>query len=157
MHIRLYMSQDAGALAVIFHDAVHQIGSLDYSEEQVAAWSSKPVSSEKFDQRVTDGRDIWVAIGAGNNPVGFIELEQNGHIDCFYCCPSHSGHGVGSALYQTLEDAAIKQGINSLFVEASEAAQRFFAKVGFSTQRRRNFQHNGVQIHNYSMIKSLER
>ena len=155
MYIRPYSPRDAGALADIFHDAVHQIGSLDYSEKQVAAWSPKPVESDKFHQRVSDGRDVFVALGADETPIGFIELERNGHIDCFYCSPKHAGSGAGAALYQELETTAIDRGIDSLFVEASEAAQRFFRKVGFATEKRRDFHRNGVQIHNYLMRKRL--
>ncbi len=155
MYIRLYSPPDATTLVHIFHDAVHQVGSLDYSEKQVTAWSPEPVESEKFHQRISDGRDVFVALGSDEIPIGFIELKPNGHIDCFYCSPKHIGCGVGAALYQKLEAAAIDRGNKSLFVEASEAAQRFFRKVGFDIENRREFQHNGVLIHNYLMRKKL--
>ncbi len=155
MHIRPYNSQDAGALAIIFHEAVHQIGSLDYSAEQVGAWSTQPVSSEQFDKRVSDDRHVFVAVDSHDTPIGFIELETNGHIDCFYCSPAHAGTGVGAALYAMLEKTAKEQGIDELFVEASEAARKFFSKVGFEMQERQDFQHKGVWIHNYKMTKHL--
>ena len=153
INIRPYTPCDANELTDIFHHAVHQIGSLDYSEIQVAAWSPEPVAGEKFNQRVSDGRDVWVAVDEDEKPIGFIELERNGHIDCFYCSPEHAGRGVGAALYRRLEAVAIERGIKLLFVEASEAAQRFFMKVGFTTKKRRDFHHNGTQIHNYLMTK----
>jgi putative acetyltransferase len=155
MHIRPYNSQDAGALAIVFHEAVHQIGSIDYTKEQVDAWSAQPVSSDQFDKRVSDGRQVFVAVDSHDSHIGFIELETNGHIDCFYCSPAHAGTGVGAALYAALEKTAIEQGINELFVEASEAARKFFSKVGFDIQDRRDFQHKGVWIHNYKMTKRL--
>lgn len=157
MRVRHYNSDDAGLLAGIYHESVHSIGSLDYSEKQVTAWSPKPVTSEQFDNRVSDGRTILVAVDANENPVGFIELEANGHIDCFYCKPKHTGVGVGLALYNELEALAVDQGITALTVEASEAAQRFFSKVSFKTKKRRDFSHRGVPIHNYLMEKRLTR
>lgn len=155
MHIRPYSSQDASALAIIFHEAVQQIGSIDYSKEQVDVWSTQPVSSDLFDKRVSDGRDVFVAVDIHDSPIGFIELETNGHIDCFYCSPAHAGKGVGAALYAALEKTAIEQGIDELFVEASEAARKFFSKIGFDMQERQEFQRKGVWIHNYKMTKRL--
>ncbi|MHB1949598.1 MAG: GNAT family N-acetyltransferase [Gammaproteobacteria bacterium] len=35
--------------------------------------------------------------------VGFAELEDNGHIDCFYCHHEYQGCGVGSALMREIE------------------------------------------------------
>ncbi len=118
--------------------------------------SPKPAESVRFHQRVSDGRDVFVAVGQDEHPIGFIELEPTGHIDCFYCCPEHAGCGVGLALYETLETAARERGYKSLFVEASEAARRFFNKVGFNTELRREFVYNGVPLHNYLMRKWLE-
>jgi putative acetyltransferase len=157
MRIRHYNSNDAGFLAEIFHEAVQGIGSLDYSEKQIAAWSPKAVTSEQFDNRVSDGRTVLVAVDSDENPVGFIELEANGHIDFFYCKPKNSGVGVGLALYKELEALAVDQGITALTVEASEAAKRFFSRVGFKTEKRRDFSHRDVQIHNYLMAKRLTR
>ncbi len=156
LQIRRYSAGDAAALAAVFHASVHHIGAVDYSKEQLAAWSPKPVDRATFHQRVSDGRAVWVAVNRDNRPAGFIELEANGHIDCFYCGPEYAGRGVGLALYQRLEAAAIAQGITGLFVEASAAAQRFFWRVGFATVHRREFIRNGVEIHNYMMTKNLD-
>lgn len=156
MRVRLYRPRDASALSTIFHDAVHQIGRRDYSAEQLAAWSAAPVPAEKFDARVSDGRTVFVAVDHADRPLGFIELEDNGHIDCFYCSPDYAGTGVGDALYRTLEDAATARGLRGLHVEASEAARRFFLKHAFSDDGRRDFVHNGTAIHNYAMSKRLD-
>ena len=155
MNIRQYSSRDASALAKIFHEAVHKIGSLDYSQKQLAAWSPRPVVGANFAKRVSDGRDVLVATDANDYPIGFIELESDGHIDCFYCDPEYAGNGVGAALYLALEAKAIERGITLLFVEASEAARRFFYKFGFTCEERRDFLRNGVKIHNHSMRKPL--
>jgi putative acetyltransferase len=99
---------------------------------------------------------VFVAIDHKGKPVGFIELEKSGHIDCFYCRPKSAGTGVGMALYQKAETAAMSNNMDLLFVEASEVARRFFAKVGFATEKRRVFERSGVEIHNYSMKKMLK-
>lgn len=96
---------------------------------------------------------LWVAQDRQGQPIGFIELEKTGHIDCFYCFPSREG--TGAALYEALETEAKAQHISSLFVEASEAARQLFRRVGFRDEMRVDFTRNGVALHNYRMTKAL--
>lgn len=155
MKIRDFRSDDAAILAEIFHEAVHTIGSKDYTRLQIDAWSPAPVSADRFLARVSDTHSVFVAVDDDDNPIGFIELEGDGHIDCFYCHPNFAGTGVGNALYGQLEKAAMAAGLPRLYTEASEAARSFFLKAGFTLIRRRDFEHKGVEIHNYLMDKSL--
>lgn len=109
-----------------------------------------------YDARVDDGRTVIVASDADDTPIGFIELEQGGHIDCFYCHPDAVGTGVGRALYAEAEELALSSGLETLHVEASESALGFFQRAGFRTTARRDFERNGVTLHNYAMEKRLE-
>ncbi|MEM7464583.1 MAG: GNAT family N-acetyltransferase [Pseudomonadota bacterium] len=156
MKIRDFKPDDSASLAEIFHASVHGIGSKDYTPSQTNAWSPAPVSADRFLLRVSDERSVYVAADDDDKPLGFIELEGNGHIDCFYCQPEFVGTGVGLALYTRLESSALEAGLPRLYVEASEAARRFFLKVGFRVIKRRDFRHNGVDIHNYLMEKNLQ-
>ena len=108
---------------------------------------------DAFLARVLGGRTVWVAEDGRGQPVGVIELEENGHIDCFYCFPT--GQGTGSALYRALEAEAVTRAIPSLFVEASEAARQFFLRAGFCCEKRRDFTLRGVALDNYRMTKKL--
>lgn len=155
MKIRSFKPGDSASLASIFHEAVHVVGRKDYSQAQVEAWSPKPVPADVFLARVSDGRSVFVAVSENDEPVAFVELEENGHIDYFYCHPDVVGTGVGTELYERLENAALAAGLSRLFVEASEAARRFFIGKGFSLIKRRDFERNNVQIHNYLMEKSF--
>lgn len=155
MSIRAFQAADAAALVELFHASVHQVGALDYSPEQVAAWSPRPADPADFTRRVSDGRDVFVAVNEADEPVAFIELEADGHIDCFYCHPDWVGKGVASSLYDHLERVAISRRLDHLYVEASEAARRLFSRKGYSVEHRRDFERNGVPIHNYRMVKSL--
>lgn len=155
MNIRNFRVDDAVALAKILHASVRAVGIKDYTQSQVEAWSPAPVSSQAFIKRIDDGRVVLVAVTDEDEPIGFIELERDGHIDCFYCAPRFVGHGVGSALYARLEEVARAAGLRRLHVEASEGARRFFAHKGFTLIQRRDLERNGVAIHNYLMKKSL--
>ncbi|UWR79024.1 GNAT family N-acetyltransferase [Phaeobacter inhibens] len=155
MNIRPFRPEDAAALAQIFHAAVHGVSARDYSPEQCAAWSPQPAPAEAWQGRADDGRSVFVAVDDTDQPQGFIELERDGHIDCFYCHPKVAGTGVGLALYQQLEIRARDLGLSSLFVEASEAAKRFFVRQGFTDEGRREIERRGVTLHNYRMTKIL--
>jgi Sortase and related acyltransferases len=153
--IRPYTPADAPDLAEILHEAVHAIGARDYTPEQLGAWSPAPIPAEDYEARVADGRTVLVAAPAGGRPVAFIELEADGHIDCFYCHPEVAGSGVGRALFRDAQARAVAAGITRLTVEASEAARRFFLREGFRAIARREFVLRGVPIHNHAMEKVL--
>jgi putative acetyltransferase len=155
MQIRDFKPADSATLASVFHEAVRAVGRKDYDQAQVEAWSPKPVSADRFLARVSDGRSVFVAVSKNDEPIAFIELEEDGHIDCFYCHPDAVGTGVGTALYKRLESAALALGLSHLYVEASEAARRFFNGKGFRLIERRDFKRNNVQIHNYLMEKNF--
>ena len=122
MQIRQFEPRDAADWARIFHTAVHQVGARDYTAEQCAAWSPEPAPIDRVLERACDGRRIWVAADANDEAQGFIELEADGHIDCFYLAPEVAGTGIGADLYTQLEGEARNLGLSALYVEASEAA-----------------------------------
>jgi putative acetyltransferase len=153
--IRPYRASDAAAIAEIFHRAVHEIASAHYTPAQCAAWSPAPAPAETWARHASDGRLVLVAAPPQGHPTGFIELETNGHIDCFYCHPDVAGTGTGHALYTAMEGQARSQGLTRLFVEASEPAKRFFTKVGFSVLHRRDIERRGVKLYNFAMEKDL--
>jgi len=114
-----------------------------------------PVSADRFLGRVSDGRSVFVATDDTDKPIGFKELENDGHIGCFHCHPKFVGNRVGIALYKRLEAAALEKGLTRIYVEAGEVAKRFFLRAGFTLTKRRDFEYNGVDIHNYLMEKNL--
>lgn len=156
MHIRSFRPGDAPALARIFYAAVHQIGGLHYSLEQLKAWAPAVPNPERFLEQASDGRILLVAADDSDRPLAYGDLEENGHIDHLYCRPDVAGTGVASALYGQLEAAARDRGIGRLHVEASEPARRFFLRKSFILLQRREFTLDGVAIHNFAMEKRLE-
>lgn len=154
MHIRSFIAADAQALAELYHAAVHQVGIRDYSPAQVAVWSPAPRPATAYVAQAAD-RVFLVAVSEAGEPVGYGDLEPDGHIDHLYCRPDHAGKGIGAALCSALEAAASASDISFLYVEASEAARRLFERQGFRVEHRRDFEIDGVPIHNYRMTKTL--
>lgn len=153
--IRPFEACDADALATLFHMSVHEAGIRDYSAQQVAAWSPSKPDPERYLRQAKD-RTFLVATDENGQPIGYGDLEADGHIDHLYCRPDKIGTGVGSALYTSIENTAKKMGITLLFVDASETAWRFFEHCGFRIDARNDFTINGVAIHNYRMSKRID-
>jgi putative acetyltransferase len=153
--VRPYRDSDAADLADILHRAVAIIGRRYYSAAQVEAWLSGPRDERRIREKNADGRKVWVAAGAGDRPVAYIDLEPDGHIDMLFCAPEASGRGLASALYRRLEAFARQQKLPGLFAEASEAAKPVFEHWGFTVVARRDFEIRSVPIHNYEMRKEL--
>lgn len=155
MKIRGYAAKDATALMTLSRRSIEAIGSRDYTPQQVAAWAARVASPERIHERATDGRTTLVAVDHGDRPIGFIDLEHDGHIDFLYCAPEAVGQGAASALYDALEAGARRRGVDRLYAEASEAARRFFLKKGFIVTARHALVIDGVPIHNYAVEKAL--
>jgi putative acetyltransferase len=154
MKIRPFEPADAPALASLFHASVREAAAKDYSADQIAAWSPSPPESARY-VRQAEGRIFLVAENDAGEPVGYADLELDGHIDHLYCRPDVVGSGVGSALYAALEARARERGMPFLFVEASDAARRLFERHGFKIESRNDFKIAGVPIHNYRMSKAI--
>ncbi|MBS0470111.1 MAG: GNAT family N-acetyltransferase [Proteobacteria bacterium] len=155
MHIRPFTAADAPALANLFRRSVLEIGSRDYTPEQVAAWAGPQSNAESLAARLGDGRLALVATDDAGHVQAFGDLEADGHIDFLYASPEAAGTGIAAAVYEALERAAREKGLSRLYTEASEAARRFFLKRGFAVLSRRAFEVRGVPIHNYAMEKIL--
>lgn len=151
--IRRYLPTDAAAISRVFHESVHGLAKADYKADQLFAWSPRPRDARWYEARVKS-REVWVAARAGDL-VGFAELESDGHVDMVYVAPKAARQGVATALYETLEAYARDAGLTRLFVETSETALPFFARMGFGHAQRRDFLRDGVAIHNYAMEKRL--
>ena len=155
MKIRAYEARDADGVAQVFLNSVSGVGPAHYSAEQVAAWASRAPDAAAVHARASDGRLVLVAADDADQPIAFIDLEPDGHIDLFYCAPEVAGTGVAALLYDAVESAARSGGMVRLYSEASEAALRFFARREFVTLARRDLKIGEVAIHNYAVEKPL--
>src|SRR4029079_728945 len=107
----------APALLVLFRDTIRRVNSRDYSPMQIAAWASDDIDQVAWFARFTE-RIVAVAEEAGR-PVGFAELEADGHIDRVYVSADHQRRGIGRLLLDAGEAAARRLGNARLFTQAS--------------------------------------
>ncbi|MXP46706.1 GNAT family N-acetyltransferase [Altererythrobacter luteolus] len=153
--LRRYREGDAEPLHALTLAAIAQIGPAAYSREQVAVWASRHGSPGRIRERVANGHSIYVAADERGLPVAFALLEQDGHLDQLYCHPDHSRRELADQLLALAETEAGTRGIARLYTEASELARPAFERCGYSITHRRDFEIDGVAIHNYAMEKRL--
>jgi putative acetyltransferase len=151
LSIRRYQSADLDAIIAIFLGAIREIASKDYGQAQIDAWAQ--VDREAWGKRRLS-RPTWVALLA-QAPVGFTDLEPDGHLDMMFVHPAHQGIGVATLLLETVEAAARRQGLGRLFTEASITARPFFEKRGFSVEARQTVEKRGQALTNFLMVKTL--
>jgi len=89
MNIRRYKTGEEQALWLLFYETVHKINCRDYSQAQLEAWAPSTIDPAPWKARLNRSNP-FVAEENGKI-VGFAEIENNGHIDCFYCAHNWQG------------------------------------------------------------------
>lgn len=157
--IRPFQPGDEQALSEITRSSIKHLGPRHYSHEQVQAWVARHPSPQRFLQRHTDGTMVFVAVAKDRFPVAYALLEvdeaRGGHLDMLYCHHQHTRQGLADALLWQAENYARSQALPRLYTEASELARATFERAGYAMRKRRDFEIDGVAIHNYAMEKAL--
>ncbi len=150
--LRPYLPADAPALAAIFASAIEELTADDYSEAQREAWMAA-AEDDEFERRLTS--DLTLVATLEGSPVGFASLRGNDHIRMLYVHPAVAGQGIATMLVDALEKLAVSRGAKSLTVDASDTAQGFFAKRGYTARQRNSVTINGEWLANTTMQKTL--
>ncbi|WP_085908531.1 GNAT family N-acetyltransferase [Kiloniella majae] len=153
MIIRPHKPEDAATLFQLFYDTIHKVNIQDYSQEQVNAWAPENFDIKRWQER-TKGYFIFVAEDTSGIS-GFAELEQNGHIDCFYVHHEKQGFGIGHKLMSELEQKAHALKLDEIYAEVSITARPFFERKGFQVRQKQDVLLRGQYLTNYKMGKSL--
>ena len=151
--LRPYRPDDAPVLLALFRDTIRRVNSRDYSQEQIAAWASDDIDTVRWFGRF-EGRFVPVAQEDGR-PVGFAELEPNGHVDRVYVAADCQRRGIGRQLLAALVAEARRVGIARLFTEASITARPFFEAQRFAVLAPQVVTCRGAEFVNYRMERIL--
>jgi putative acetyltransferase len=150
--IRDVRADDAEAIIEIFRSSVRIIARRDYTQDQVLAWAPDDINIAGWRGYAT--RRAFLAEDE-RGPVGFADLEADGHVDMMYVHPRCQGKGVASALLSHLELIARGLGIRELYTEASITARLFFERRGFQLVEQQVVSTRGQNFINFRMKKLL--
>lgn len=150
-----YTSQYAEEISKLYHASVHAITPEIYTKEQQEAWAPTPPDYTMWYERLQKTQPYLAMLES--KIVGFIELENDGHIDCAYTHPEHQKSGIMTKLYEHIEWLAYEKKLQRLYVEASFLIQPFFEKRGFKIIQENKVLRNDCILTNYSMEKILTK
>lgn len=153
MNVRRYNPGEEGELWQLYYDTTHIVNGKYYTKEQIERWAPKDKDMDEWKKRIA-AKNPFVAVEDGAI-LGFAELESGGHIDFFYVHHKYQGKGVGSLLYDTVENEAISQKMPHLYAEVSISAKAFFLKKEFKVLEEQNKIVCGAPAKNFLMKKKL--
>jgi putative acetyltransferase len=150
--LRPFLPADVPVLAAIFAASIEELTGDDYSEAQQEAWMAA-AEDEEFGKRLA--ADLTLIATLEGSPVGFASLRGKDHIRMLYVHPAVTGQGIATMLLDALEKLAGGRGATSLTVDASDTAQSFFAKRGYTAKQRNTVAVNDEWLANTTMQKTL--
>ncbi len=153
MHIRLYQKGDIKQVARLFQDTVTILNSSKYTETEIRMWAPNNIHFRDWEQSCLEKFTIVAEIN--REIVGFAQLNNDGHINAFYCRPDHQGKGIGKQLYATIEDYAQSHGISRIYTEVHASVRPFFTKLGFKNTQKQTVLVHGDMEENYVIHKKL--
>lgn len=153
MSIRAFKPGDLPIVVDLFARTVREINRRDYSPVQVGVWAPDNPDLDAWKERLSRGL-VWV-YEATETVVGFIQLEDNGHIDLLYVHPEYQRQGIASSLLEKVLAWALQKRLPRLFTEASVTARPFFERFSFQVVCSQQVMLRGVQFENFVMQRYL--
>ena len=151
--LRPMLPADAPVLAAIFRASIEELTGDDYTPAQQAAWASSADDEDAFAGRLA--KDLTLVATIARESAGFASLKGKDHIEMLYVHPRAARQGIGTALCDALEVLAASRTAKSITLDASDTAQPFFARRGYTAIRRNLVAINGEALGNVSMKKPL--
>ena len=148
--LRPFLPADVPILAAIFAASIEELTGDDYNEAQQEAWMAA-AEDEEFGKHLAS--DLTLIATLEGSPVGFASLRGNDHIRMLYVHLAVAGQGIAAMLVDALEK--LGRGAKSLSVDASDTAEGFFAKRGYTAQQRNSVTINDEWLANTTMKKTL--
>lgn len=140
-------------LGEVMFDAVHN-GLSPYSEEQRRAWVAAPRNDSAWHDRLLNQR-IVIAVSA-ENVVGFMSIADSGYIDFAYIRPGFQNSGLFRKLYSRIEQLALDEKAQRLWVHASLKAEPAFSAMGFQIIKSEEVQLGDQVLKRFEMGKLLD-
>ncbi len=120
LRVRKFVDDDVSATGQIFFDSVRLGAAEYYDERQRNAWAEKVPNDDEWRKRLQSQHSFVAQLNT--RLVGFMTLDDHGHIDLAFVVPDLIGKGVARALYERVEAEALRRGIGRLDTEASYLA-----------------------------------
>lgn len=151
MEIISYEPRLLKELLKLFYDTVHAINRRDYTDEQLMAWAPKKLDEAEFMRKFSSSKTLvaW----ENDKAIGFVNIYENGYLDCLYVHKDHQGEGVGTKL---LKAAVLAAKAPIITTYGSITSLPFFQKRGFIIVRENEVKRGRVTLRNYLLELKTE-
>jgi len=129
MEIRLYQKGDSKQVVKLLQGTVNIVDTQSYAEIETESGMLDHGQSQDWESFFLDSFTIVAEINS--TIVGVAQIEDDGHINCFYCHSDFRRQGIGGQLYTALEDYAKTKRIPTIYSETSSSDRPFFLQMGF--------------------------
>ena len=154
MNLRQITLKDQLGLKKVYFDSIQSLDEKIYSQEQKRAWSSQAWNNSNFDKSIIKGKG-WL-ISKQGIIIAFATRYPTDRIALFYCKGKFQRKGYGSKLLRKLEDQAMKEGLDSLYTEASLISYELFLKNKWKIIRKEKVIINNIFFERYKMTKIIK-
>jgi GNAT superfamily N-acetyltransferase len=154
MNLRQITIKDQQELKKVYFDSIQSLDEKIYSQEQKRAWSSQAWNNQNFDKSIIKGKG-WL-ISKEGIIIAFATRYPTDRIALFYCKGKLQRQGYGSKLLHKLEDEAKKEGLDSLYTEASLISYGLFLKNKWKIIRKEKVIINNIFFERYKMTKIIK-
>ena len=154
MNLRQITIKDQLELKKVYFDSIQSLNEKIYSQEQKRAWSSQAWNNSNFDKSITKGKG-WLLSKEGMI-IAFAIRYPTDRIALFYCKGKFQRKGYGSKLLHKLEYEAKKEGLDSLYTEASLISYDLFLKNKWEIIRKEKVTIKNIFFERYKMIKIIK-
>lgn len=153
MEIRLFKKGDTKQVAYLLRDSVKIPDIQGSTETQIQSWIPNQIHFRDWEELFL--QTFTVVAETNSIIVGIAQLEDTGHINCFYCHEDYRREGIGGQLYAAIEDYAYSKGIPILYTETSSADRPFFFQMGFQKVQKQKVLIHGDIKSSYIIEKNL--
>ena len=154
MNLRQITIKDQLELKKVYFDSIQSLDEKIYSQDQKRAWSSQSWINPNFDKSITKGKG-WLLSEKGIT-IAFATRYPDNRIALFYCKGKFQRKGLGSKLLYKLEDEAKKEGLDSLYTEASLISYELFLKNEWEIIRKEKVIINNIFFERFKMTKIIK-
>ncbi len=129
--------EDSQAVCRIVRKSIIETCVKDHKQDEV-------VQEEWLKNKTPDNFKNWisakdnlslVAVDDTDKPIGFILAKlamPKAELLLNYIASNHTGRGVGYGLYNELEQALMRRGIDEIITHSTQTAREFYSRMGFS-------------------------
>jgi putative acetyltransferase len=151
--VREAVTDDARAIRDVHLASIEGLAGQEYTEEQVSAWAHErnprdyPIESEEtyFLVAEYDGQIVgfgWMKPEADD----YFSVDVDGELTATYIYPSIARSGVGTQIYDELEEYALRNDVKSLGLWASLNAISFYETQGYEPITEHTLEYEGVEL-----------